>query len=506
MSFFRSSDFRRREAGVVRLARVFVLFVSAVILGASAWMAWRGHADREQQIVQANANLASAVAQQLDALIGDTQNLLGNVAFALDQQALTAEALARIQPNLVNAVAQVRQLGGLFIFDAQGRAVVHTQPQALDDLDVRSRDYFVHHRESLSESVHIGEPLLGSISGRWLIPISRRLNDPAGAFTGVVLATLSVHELHALLAAYDVGQQGAIALLDKKGTVLLRRPLHEADLGRSIAGSEVHAQLLGRSQGTVRAASPIDGVQRLITFQHLRHYPLYVTVSLSTHEAFRSWRQSAVMQTAWAVVLCAMVGGSGIYLVRVIRRRARAEADSRQARVALEAANLKLDHMARHDGLTGLANRRHFDAEIERLLAPGRSPGAAVALLMIDVDHFKAYNDTHGHLAGDECLIRVAQAVRHLAVSSGGLAARFGGEELAVLLEAHPCPAAVAQEIRRAVEALRIGTAADPAARITVSIGIAVAAPGQGPAQLIARADGALYAAKRGGRNRIEQA
>ncbi|MGJ4929957.1 sensor domain-containing diguanylate cyclase [Bradyrhizobium sp. HKCCYLS2038] len=169
----------------------------------------------------------------------------------------------------------------------------------------------------------------------------------------------------------------------------------------------------------------------------------------------------------------------------------------------------RLETLAIEDSLTGLANRRRFD---ERLLEEwGRAyrDKTSLALLMIDIDHFKAFNDAYGHPAGDECLHRVAVILADEAQRSSDFAARYGGEEFAMLLpntDAAGC-ARLGERIRRALHEAGIVHAHNPAGIVTASIGGAVCRPGfersAGPASLIEAADRALYAAKDGGRDRV---
>ncbi|WP_317204985.1 sensor domain-containing diguanylate cyclase [Janthinobacterium sp.] len=161
------------------------------------------------------------------------------------------------------------------------------------------------------------------------------------------------------------------------------------------------------------------------------------------------------------------------------------------------------------DGLTGIANRRHFDVAMEKELRRAKRNGSALSLLMIDIDHFKAYNDQHGHQRGDDCLIQVALALTELLLRPSDLLARYGGEEFAVILPETGAAGALemAEIMRAGVRALGIphghAGAGDP--HITVSIGIATQ-DGNAPvdvAALIGAADRALYVAKRSGRNRV---
>jgi diguanylate cyclase (GGDEF)-like protein len=176
----------------------------------------------------------------------------------------------------------------------------------------------------------------------------------------------------------------------------------------------------------------------------------------------------------------------------------RAEAQSRA----------QLLELATRDALTGLANRRLFDQAIRREVRVAARAGAPLSLLMIDVDHFKQFNDGYGHKAGDACLKAVAAAIDAAAQRSGDLAARYGGEEFAMLLPATEATGAamIGEAVRSAVAGLRIAHARAPRGVVTVSVGVAAIVPGTGETEvdgLIVAADEALYAAKRAGRNRV---
>jgi len=177
----------------------------------------------------------------------------------------------------------------------------------------------------------------------------------------------------------------------------------------------------------------------------------------------------------------------------------------------LEEANRRLALLSQQDDLTGLANRRTFDEALENEWRRALRSGQPLALLMADIDHFKAFNDAYGHLEGDLCLSRVAAVLRESVGRAGDLVARYGGEEFAVILPGLDLPAAlaVAENLRRRVEVLGIPTAvSDAAPVVTLSLGAASCVPARerSPRDLLARADAALYAAKRKGRNRVEGA
>ncbi len=196
------------------------------------------------------------------------------------------------------------------------------------------------------------------------------------------------------------------------------------------------------------------------------------------------------------------------------------EADARNAELALmnqellestwnlQAANARLKLLSESDGLTGLANRRLFDSALAQAWQRGADDRAELALILIDIDHFKQYNDSCGHLRGDDCLKRVAAVLQAGAAPFNALVARYGGEEFAVLIEASTLENALqlGETLRQNVEAENLAhDRSDTARVVTVSAGVCAVLPiaTDAPMRLFDAADKALYRAKQGGRNRV---
>ncbi|HXG54379.1 MAG TPA: diguanylate cyclase [Vicinamibacterales bacterium] len=207
----------------------------------------------------------------------------------------------------------------------------------------------------------------------------------------------------------------------------------------------------------------------------------------------------AAASAAWAMLLR-----------RTMAREAELLQTIRERTEQVEEANRKLEALSYLDALTGVANRRAFDEGLDREWRRGIRSKRPLALLMMDIDCFKAFNDTYGHQSGDRCLANVAAALSSTVKRAGDQVARYGGEEFAALLPEtdRPGAAAIAERMRAAVEQLHIPNKEAPGGYTTVSVGFAVAqATDAGtPDALLASADAALYRAKREGRNRTVEA
>lgn len=197
-------------------------------------------------------------------------------------------------------------------------------------------------------------------------------------------------------------------------------------------------------------------------------------------------------------LICALIG----YQLEHGRRR------SFLVNHLIETEKRRYENLAARDSLTGLANRRRFEEALQAEWNRATRASYPISLLLFDLDHFKAYNDTYGHQAGDDCLSRVAKTIKLYARRSGDLAARIGGEEFALITVNADLPAArrLAETIRQSVVLLSIPhRGAGSTSVVTISIGVSSTVPDVGDSvkQLITQADRALYEAKQAGRNRV---
>lgn len=440
------------------------------------------------------ASLATAVESDLVRNI-DTLNLsLNSVIDNLKQPEIGKISRELLQVVLFDRAGAARHLGAIMVIDATGVLRLDSRTLSPQPLDLSDRDYFQAHKNNQSSVLYIGSPQRSGAKAQALVGISRRLSRPDGSFNGVVAGSLRLGYLQRLFQEISLGPDTEITLSRTNGTILMRWPYDETVIGRDLGNAELIKRVAQSRSGRFDRAAAPDGVDRLLVYRQVGDLPIVLSIGQSTHDVFAQWRRYAWVIGLLTAALCVMSGTLATFLLRELKRRNIAERE--------------LATLASIDGLTGLSNRRHFDETIHREWRRGLREQTPLALLMIDTDLFKAYNDSHGHQAGDLLLKTIGGAIAVSIRRGIDLGARYGGDEFAVLLPATSLGGAarVADQIREQfITDCRTRGASDDA-RISVGVACLMPDAATDPSALLAAADGALYRAKNGGRNRTELA
>ena len=493
-------------------ATTFVVVVCLSLVGIDGWRSWNARAQRLADMERVTSNLARSMAQQADDTIKSADTSLTDIVERVETDGYGDAAMRRLHRLMVDQTANLPQLSGLFVYDENGRWMVNSRPGRDSPLNNADREYFLYHQSHTERGPHIGVPVVSRSTGRWIIPVSRRLNHSDGSFGGVALATIDIDYFSRFYQSFDIGEHGAVALFSDDGVMLLRRPFNPAAVGSSVRNSPVYRNYIAGRSGNAFLLSGQDGVLRFNSYLPLQHYRLFVTAALSKDEMLEQWRSDTWLHSLGVLLLAVLLGLFGKRLVDQIDLRLQAERELRNTRDALEKLNRKLERQAMQDGLTGLANRRQLDISLGKEFSRALRHHESIAFVMIDVDYFKQYNDRYGHGAGDDCLRSLSKLIRSLAPGRpGDLTARYGGEELGILLPRTDCEGAhaVAERIRAAIEALALPHSGSPLGIVSVSAGVAAMVPQRDvdvESMLVSAADKALYLAKSGGRNRVGSA
>jgi diguanylate cyclase (GGDEF)-like protein len=490
------------------IAFVAIVCLSLVVL--DGWRSWNARSVELGEMDVATSNLSRAMAQQADDTFKEADTALLGIVERVEFDGTGPAALKRLHAILVMRRQELPQLDGLFVYDENGNWIINSTSTPLNRFNNADREYFIFHRHDSGPGPHIGVPVISRSSGKWVIPVSRRINKPDGSFGGVVLATVDIDFFKTFYDSLQIGNAGAVALVLNSGVMLIRRPFDVKVIGKSMRGTALYSYYTTQGPvGTAFIKSAQDGVTRLNSYRNLQHYPVFVAAALSKDEILHEWWRDTIWHSAGVLCLVIVVGLFGWHLIRQIELRTTAEAELTKTHASLEKLNGTLERLAMQDGLTGLANRRQFDVTLHNEFSRATRQASALALVMMDVDCFKQYNDIYGHAAGDECLRTISRLIGDLtARRPGDLAARYGGEEIAVLLPntdvAHAV--AIADNIRSAIHGLEIEHSGSPAGFVTISAGVDARVPTRGAGEateLILAADKALYEAKKKGRNRV---
>ncbi len=437
----------------------------------------------EQLAHQTLENLASTINSDISRNIELYDLSLRAVAFSMVMPEINNVSKSIRQLILFDHAATAKHFGAIQVFDAEGRLTVDASTLDPAPENRGDEEYFKVHRDEPDAGLFISRPMLHH--GAYAIVLSRRITGADGRFLGVVAGSIRFSYFHDLFGHLNLGPTDTITVLRHDGSIIMRTPFDLDLIGKNIGHVPGVKRALSEPSGWYSGTSVIDGETRMYVWRDSSR-PLVVLVGKPWSSILSLWRTEATRIGATMMALILFVLAVTLFLAREIGRRAQAED--------------KLEELATTDALTGLKNRRKFDATIDAEWRRATRQRTPLALLMIDADHFKAYNDTFGHQAGDQVLVGVAICISDSVHRAGDCAARYGGEEFAVLLPGlAPSEAlAVAEKIR-----LKVELWSDEPQGTTVSIGIASMMPGATAdwSELVGAADKALYAAKAQGRN-----
>jgi diguanylate cyclase (GGDEF)-like protein len=487
---------------VSRWSLLFSVVVTLALAAVSASMLIDLRQDAWDQATLSSESLLKVLEQDIARTIEIYDLSLQGVVDGLNQPEIGAMSPKLKQMLLFDRAANIRDAGPILVVNEQGRIQIDSASwpprQTLVDT---SREYFQVHRDGRESGLHISRALVSDVTGHEMIAMSRRLSHPDGTFAGIVLGAVRLSYFRSLFSRLALGDSGVVSLIRADGMMLAREPRHEDGVKLNVANSPTFRQMLDQRSGRILAHSAIDGVERFYVFKQVGDLPLRLTVARSLEDIFAGWYRKAWLIGMIVAGLCGTTIGFALLLARELKRREAAEA-------ATLAANAELAEIAVTDPLTGLFNRRRFDEVLTREWRRADRDGTPLSLVLLDADLFKAFNDRYGHQAGDVALCAVADAIASQARRPGDGTFRIGGEEFALVLAGTAADEAFAfaERVRTNILASNIAHADSPGGTLSVSIGVAAMQEGDDPVSLFARADTALYDAKRLGRSRTVQA
>ncbi len=369
-------------------------------------------------------------------------------------------------------------------------------PQPAPLIDLSDREHFKAQLESKEDRLFISKPLIGRVSGKWSVQLSRRFSNNDGTFGGVVVVSLDPEHFTNFYEKVDLASSGSIAMIGVDGVV--RAAGGQADsfrMGQDIRGTELFARIQSRSNTAFKESDSATGHTRLVALRKVKGHPLWVSVSLDEDEVLAG-SYAELRTECIAIFFLTLVTLAAMELL--LRSEAGVQQKSRELEAALETTG----RLASEDSLTNLLNRRGFHSALAEIHDQSRSAVRVsgqidYAILLLDLDRFKIINDTLGHRIGDLLLQQTAERLKS-ALRSTDILARLGGDEFAVIVRYAKTRTALGDLADCLIKTMRETFELEGyRVQTSISVGIAVSpADGESAGDLLVAADLALYAAK----------
>ena len=468
--------------------------IALFMIGICAFVLSQARVDAKARAIETSRNLALLAERDIERNFELYALSLQAVVDGVNNPEIMAASPRVRSDALFDRAASATYLGAMLVLDAKGDIVLDSANTVPRKGNFADRDYFRVHRDNPQVGLYISDPYLSRLrSDAPSIALSRRISGPDGRFAGVVVVAVELDYFRKLFSALSLGPHGSVALIARDGSMIMRQPYDPKIVGRNIRSASTFRHFVSVPEGSYSDVGSIDGVRRLYYFKNFPHLPFIIMVAEAHSDIYAAWwRRTFVigaMMAAFAVTLVLL----SMALSAQLRRRMRAESE--------------LALLARTDGLTGLNNRRTLGEILDQEWRRAKRNRSVFSLLFVDIDRFKAYNDTYGHQAGDDTLAAVARCIGENIRRPADSAARYGGEEFIVVLPDTPpeSAASIAEKIRTAISRLAIEHAGSEYGRVTASIGAASWTPERGGevSAVIRAADEALYTAKASGRNKV---
>ncbi|MGF6667155.1 sensor domain-containing diguanylate cyclase [Pseudomonas monsensis] len=492
----------------ILLTKAVVGFITLVCLSLILATAWQMSLSRSERFTNAELtvyNIVRAVEQHTQDTFKHADNTLRHLVEHIEHDGVSGnDQKSRLTKLMAQNVANTEGIQEIFIYNEKGNWVANSFAKDFKARNISDSAYFIYHQEHKDDSVYIGSITESRTTGDMIIPVSRRINAADGSFAGIALATIPVTYFQSFFERLDVDDKGVILLALNNGDLLARRPTLKELKTTNLSKGEIFSVYLPRNDsGTAVIKSIVDGVERVYAYRRLSKTPIVAAAGVSFEHVLAPWWTYAYRSLAMVSIIVAALAFLGVLLYKQIQQLVIAESQ-------LNSAKKELEIIAHTDSLTRLANRRCLDQTIQKEWGKACRNQSDVALILLDIDWFKQFNDCYGHLQGDNCLKQVASIMEVNVKRPMDLPARFGGEEFVVLLPETNLEGAlrVAENIRSSVINANIEHSGSPLKKVTISAGVvAVSTPdSDGYTAALAEADRLLYYAKNKGRNCVEGA
>jgi diguanylate cyclase (GGDEF)-like protein len=513
---------------------------ASIIIGVIALFVFYKYS--KEQVISSNFNTAVHISNEVNMFMSNSMNTITNVA---KNKTIIGMEPVRAQHELIELYSMTRAFDGVSLLDENGKliALMPYDPKIVG-LDLSGRQYF--QQVMSSKSPFVSEPFTAA-TGNNVILIASPVFGEDGRIRGVLSGSFHLTKNNRLAAVlgYDIKEQGIIQLISKQGKILFD-PRSQLIMKQAEVTPAVRNVMDGKQGSTTLT---VDGNDYFASYTTIPQLGWGVIVEYPQNRAFKSAIYLRNLMIIVTVIICFLVFvitylqskaitrplkvllegvkrvAEGDYHFNVnvkahneigvlaeafnsmVERIKTMREDTLHKKEELEKANIELEVMAITDGLTKLYNHRYFQDCLEKAVAIAQQEGNSVTLMILDIDHFKYYNDLFGHQSGDKLLEELSQLlIRELGPND--MVARYGGEEFTIILYGtdNTQSMQIAENLRMAVETFPFpGREQQPEGKLTISIGVAsYPENAKTKEELLKLADEALYKAKSCSRNKVE--
>lgn len=278
--------------------------------------------ESQQRIVNEAGELTASAADHVETSTGKARLLLDQMTEEFPRWSTATEGPEAYSGSLLKVAARHQEIALAAVLDVHGEPLGDRTRAAVAGLSLLSSRELEHHRQHRDEHVRAGFPLIHPVTGRTMLPLSRRISGPQGEFLGVAWVGLSLDQLQDYFARVRRTGDSQMLLLDKSGNVLLRDPAHTGPVKKNVYAGQgsVTAYIDRHASGRLEASSPFDGITRSYTFRHIESSPLIVVHGETTDEQLGAWYARTYARLGYLSVVLVLLGLAAVYIDRLIRR------------------------------------------------------------------------------------------------------------------------------------------------------------------------------------------
>src|SRR3990167_9226247 len=282
---------------------------------------WTMREDEWDFAARTNGNLVVALEQSVGWTLRAMDQSLQDVVAKLEHPGVMELPQALRNLVLFNTPLRVAGLMDVYVVDSRGNIIIDSAATPPRTANYADRDYFQALMSGTRQGLVIGNPVMGRVTQTWMLPVARAYQDADGKVAGVVVSSISLHYFNELFSALQLGPSSGVNLILHNGIIVSRYPYGDADVGKSLAGTENMRRILADRAGSFTGVASLDQVERFYTFRHVWPYPIVVNVGQSTESMLAHWKVTALQLIVFALVLMASCVGLAILFVRELQRR-----------------------------------------------------------------------------------------------------------------------------------------------------------------------------------------